>query len=250
MGTRATTREMLRHVVVRLNGQRLLEWRRTGRPALRPHLTEDERGRVFDTIYAESMWLAGRTAGSLSGLGSDPVATGVIRKRLGDVLTMLEAQSLVDIGCGDFNWMQYALPEEFDYFGIDVAASVIERNNSRFASAAVRFQVLDAVDSAIPSGDVVLCRDVMYHLNLQDAVSLLRNASSSTARYLIATSDDQSLFNADIRTGDYRPLNLRRRPFNLPQPEMRFSDDAIVPTRYLGVWPMRTVADCVAGAAG
>jgi hypothetical protein len=57
------------------------------------------------------------------------------------------------------------------------------------------------------------------------------------------------LFNSDIRTGDFRMLNLRRRPFGLPPPLLSVPDDRVTPCRTLGVWRTDAIADVLGVAA-
>jgi hypothetical protein len=59
---------------------------------------------------------------------------------------------------------------------------------------------------------------------------------SSGARYLLATTDFDVEINADIRSGDFRPLNLRKKPFCFPEPLMQISEDGVSKHRKLGVW--------------
>lgn len=115
-----------------------------------------------------------------------------------------------------------------EYFGVDVVQSVMSANEDNYGSATRNLYCLDAVDDALPKADVVLCGEILFHLSFADAKDLLNNVKRSGARYLMATSDACTAFNANVRTGDYRPLNLQRRPFRFPRPKVWRQDDAMV----------------------
>jgi len=125
-----------------------------------------------------------------------------------------------------------------EYIGVDVVPSVISANEDAFGSEMRTFHCIDAVDDVLPRADAVLCREVLFHLSFLDIERLVNNVRRSGARYLIATSDTCTAFNSDIRTGDYRPLNMRRRPFRFPRPQAWLPDEARVIGRGLGAWSL------------
>jgi hypothetical protein len=123
-----------------------------------------------------------------------------------------------------------------EYVGIDIVASVIENNNARFQSPKRRFITLDAVAEQLPRCQAILCREVIFHLSFSDSRNLLKNMLSSGASYLLATTDSDVETNADVRSGDFRSLNLCKKPFCFPEPLMQISDDGVSKHRKLGVW--------------
>ena len=104
------------------------------------------------------------------------VCLGLVRHRsrrlslLCDLLFLREVgcRKLVDIGCGDFNWMRN-VEGDFDYLGIDVVPQVIDANNVKYANDRRRFVRMDATRSAISPGEVALCREVLFHLSFRMA---------------------------------------------------------------------------------
>jgi hypothetical protein len=202
------------------------------------HLTTPGHGlaEVFSTIYRTGAWVEAADQDSLSGLGSTSAATRQLRGALAQTLRELDCRVLVDVGCGDFNWMR-EVEASWDYVGVDVVETVVARNAQLYGNARRRFVALDATREALPQGDVVLCREVLFHLSLASGLRVLRNIKASGARYLVATSDMDLWFNADIRDGDHRRLNLRMAPFRLPPPSRALADDSVSAGRVLGVWP-------------
>ena len=113
-----------------------------------------------------------RTAqASKSGLGSEETSTIASSLSFPRLLHSLHCKVLLDVGCGDWNWMKNVqLP--CGYIGIDIVPEVIEAN-LRHKCPRVEFCVVDAVNSALPDADVALCREILFHLSFQDAQSAL-----------------------------------------------------------------------------
>ncbi len=187
----------------------------------------------FKEIYDRGLWVRAEGQESLSGTGSSRTATAGLITSLMSGMRSLGCKTLLDVGCGDWNWMQHEkLP--VDYIGVDVVESVIARNQ-QFSGPRVRFEVCNAISQPVPAAHMALCREVLFHLSFADARLVLMNISRS-ARFLCATTDVDIRFNSDIPTGDFRPLNLLIPPFRLPKPQALIPDRAVRPGRFLGVW--------------
>ena len=164
---------------------------------------------------------------------NDTGSVGRWPRRQTALLRRLGCETLLDVGCGDWNWMrEVSLP--CDYVGIDIVPEVIEANR-RYERAGVEFVVGDAIEGPLPEADVALCREVLFHLSFHDGLAVLANIRA-TARWLLATSDTAIWFNSDIETGDYRRINLERAPYRLPRPHAVISDDGVCRGRVLALW--------------
>jgi hypothetical protein len=128
-----------------------------------------------------------------------------------------------------------------DYVGIDVVPEVIEANR-RFERPGVRFAVADAVTGPLPEADVVLCREVLFHLSFRDGLAALRNMRVC-APWLLVTTDTTIWFNSDVPSGDFRRINLQRAPYRLPAPHRTIPDKAVIPGRVLGLWRSKDLRD-------
>lgn len=164
-----------------------------------------------------------------------------MRDALPALLDELGAEVMLDVGCGDLTWMR-ATQIRQQYIGVDIVPAVIEANRLHFASERRRWELCDAVEAELPDADVVFCREMLFHLGFADAMAVLRNVLSKPRRWLILTTNSSTLFNSDIQSGDYRPLNLERAPFRLPPPQGLISDDRVAAGRRLGVWRAADVA--------
>jgi 2-polyprenyl-3-methyl-5-hydroxy-6-metoxy-1,4-benzoquinol methylase len=148
-------------------------------------------------------------------------------------LKALGIRSLLDIACGDFNWLSEVDLSGIDYIGWDDDPDNLEAALMRETNAAsVVFQLADAVAAKMPQVDLILCREFLQHLPNDQVRKVLDNTIESGARYLLATSHNNNV-NPDIqRPGDFRELNLTLPPFDLPKPGWSIPDRGYI----LGLW--------------
>ncbi|MGD0200323.1 MAG: class I SAM-dependent methyltransferase [Bryobacteraceae bacterium] len=194
---------------------------------------------VFARIFRENRWGGSE---SVSGRGSDLENTEVLRQALGGLVRRLSVQSLLDIPCGDCNWIMHSqVPDSLSYLGADIVPELISSNIARWNRPNVSFQVIDLVSSRLPRADLVLVRDCLVHLMLADGLRALRNVCTSGSRYLLTTTYPNTASNPDVPTGWWRPLNLERPPFSLPRPvfllnEQYTGDEGRYADKSLGLW--------------
>jgi len=127
------------------------------------------------------------------------------------------------------------------YVGADVMPSLIEELNKTFAATGREFWTLDATSDQLPQVDMIFCRDCLVHFSFEDAQKTLANFRRSASRYFVGTTFPDRQRNIDIRTGEWRPLNLCAAPFDLPPPirlinEGCTEDDLKFTDKSLGVW--------------
>lgn len=228
-----SAKEVVRHFGLKLGVGRLLRRRRRDRGLVTAHLDPAMAVDRFREAYASRAWISSKGQLSLSGLGSEASAARPIVEGLPALLVRLGCETLLDVGCGDWNWMrEVRLP--CDYVGIDIVPEMIEANR-RFERAGVEFKVGDAIEGPLPKADVVLCREVLFHLSFGDGMAALTNIRAA-GRWLLATSDTAIWFNSDIATGDFRRINLQRAPYRLPRPSVVIRDEGVCPGRVLALW--------------
>lgn len=172
-----------------------------------------------------------------SGVGSDLEATRVVSAALPCIIESLSIQSMLDIPCGDFVWMQHVDIGAATYIGADIIRELIlsleklNRTNTR------RFMVLDIVDDDLPQANLIMCRDCLVHLSYRLIRKAVRNIRRSQSTYLLTTTFTEHS-NSDIVTGNWRPLNLCRPPFNFPAPIQLINEGHPPPygDKSLGLW--------------
>jgi len=208
------------------------------------HLLEATRSERFSKIYEKGVWLNERVSGALSGSGSEFENTTKIREKLPQIISLLNIKTLLDIGCGDWTWMRHVeIP--CNYIGVDIVPSVIEKNISEFSNPGRSFKVLDAVDDELPYCDAILAREVIFHLSFADTRSMIKNILLSNAKFLFVTTDPNVEINTDIRSGDFRMLNLNLKPFCFPPPFLTMQDDGVCAQRLIGIWKIEDLQNVV-----
>src|SRR5271163_2602257 len=135
---RQSIKEVIRHGLFRCGLTEVLDSLRRWRGKTVAHLRKRDAAEIFSSIYADRVWVMHKDQHSLSGAGSTQLATGELVVRLSEFLKDVDCQRLVDVGCGDFNWMRN-VEGDFDYLGIDVVAQVIETNNATYGTDRRRF---------------------------------------------------------------------------------------------------------------
>lgn len=173
------------------------------------------RDRIFELIYIHFLWGQGE---SPSGQGSYLEATRSLRVALPSLLDRYQIKSMVDAGCGDFNWMKIMDPGNFldTYYGIDIVPSMIEENRAVHSKPNVTFLTMDLVTAVPPKADLIFSRHLLQHLTFADCDAVLKNFKASGAKYLLATSvPDVKVHEEVLVTGAFRKINLEIAPFHL-----------------------------------
>jgi hypothetical protein len=190
---------------------------------------------VFTEIYVKQKW---GNEESVSGPGSKLARTKTLRLVLPPLLEQIKCDTLLDIPCGDFNWMK-TLDLEVTYKGADIVEALVQSNQILYRNDKISFQHLDLLHDSLPKADVVLCRDCFVHFSFHHIFKALHNIRASGAKYLLTSTFTQRARNHDILTGEWRAINLQKPPFNFPAPLALIDETAAAPNYYdkhLGLW--------------
>jgi hypothetical protein len=201
-----------------------------------PDWVEGSLEERFTRIYRRRFWEA---AESVSGPGSSVGQAEQLISQLPLLFSMLGVQSLLDIPCGDFNWMRKVDLSGIDYTGSDIVRELIESNQSKYGAPKRRFLHLDMTRDELPTVDVIFCRDGLVHLSYADIELALERFRASRSRYLLSTTFPDRDEAPDIKTGDWRPLNLQRQPLGFPEPELLINEgcpEKGYEAKSLGLW--------------
>ncbi len=202
----------------------------------------------FVRYAAKNRWDDGE---SVSGPGSTVEYTENIRKEIPALLEKLGVRSFFDAPCGDYNWFRLVeLPDGVSYLGGEIVPALVESNTKSFAADGVAFTEFDIINDALPTVDLWMCRDVLFHFSYQDAFSVLRSLFASDVRYFLTTTHPECEANRDIRTGSFRQINLLKPPFSFPEPLSTMADWVEgFPVRELGLWDVAALKEHLASNA-
>ena len=196
---------------------------------------------AFRLIYQSNHWGASERSGA--GAAFDQAAT--VLSQLEAIVQELDVRTMLDVPCGDFAWMRH-LRADVRYIGGDVLPELVDANERQFGGPTRRFMTIDILQDELPAADLLLCRDCLVHFSFDDIRAALRNIARSDCQWLLTTTFPECDRNDDIVTGDWRPLNLERPPFNLPPPDRMINERCTeggntFADKSLGLWRLDSV---------
>lgn len=192
------------------------------------------RKEIYTNIYTSNYW---NSQESVSGGGSELVTTENIRKELPVLFEKFNITSVLDIPCGDFNWMRFVIKPSICYLGADIVNELIESNTIQYGiKDHIKFTVLDIVEDTLPKVDLIIVKDLFIHFSIADIQKSIENIKKSSSTYVLITNGtDLVKENKEIQTGGgYRGLNMNLAPFNFPEPI--FEVDTLVCNSKLSMW--------------
>jgi hypothetical protein len=203
-----------------------------------------DRAGVFREAFLSNLW----AGDSRSGPGSSGDQTATVAAALPPLCERLDVRDFLDVPCGDFSWMASADLRGASYVGADLVPEIVAACRQRYARSDRTFLELDLTASELPAADLMLCRDGLVHLSNDEILSALRNVARSQIRWLLTTTFPDEEQNIDISTGDWRPIDLTKPPFDLPRPAELINEgcteqDGAFSDKSLGLWPVSALAD-------
>lgn len=177
-----------------------------------------ELQKTFSTIYAEETWTDALLAMPRSGRGSLPEYSATVINHLRGLITSGKVSSIADVGCGDLAYIK-EIPEirrgDVHYLGLDIVPSLILEHQ------ALGWGTFDVADIAAPGfrvdADVIVVKDVLFHLSNEQVHQALENLRASRFDELLITSiDGADNFARAFDRWHYAPLDLTAPPFRLP----------------------------------
>lgn len=171
---------------------------------------------IFTEIYKTNHW---QSSESISGTGSVDEQTASLVNALDKLFSEMNITSVLDLPCGDFKWMQKVDLSGIDYVGADIVEELIKNNIEEYKEREnLKFEVLNLITDPLPKSDMIIVRDCLVHLSYEDIKNAINNIKASGSKYLLTTTFTNPRLNHDIVTGDWRALNLQKKPFNFSAP--------------------------------
>jgi SAM-dependent methyltransferase len=173
--------------------------------------------RAFTNIYKTEYWKHGKDVGG-AGTGSTADVTKTYRVFLETFMREKKIASVVDFGCGDWEFSRLIDWRDIRYTGIDVVKHVIEKNNEVYRSDRIQFMTVEGIHEDLPKGDLIVCKDVLQHLANEDILLFLKKVSKF--KHCLITNDLYNPFtilptNSDLqKRGGCRQIDLTLPPFN------------------------------------
>ena len=215
---------------------------------------------VFTNIYENFGF--GSTE-SRSGPGSTLEETKLLREKIKDLIKEKNIKSVVDIPCGDFHWMKEIVFNFESYIGGDIVEEAVKTNNEKYSNSKIKFINFDLINDEIPESDLLIVRDVIGHLPLDNGKKVIQNILNSKCKYLLSTTwakkindnwtkcnpSDVDRENEGVDYGRFYPVNLMSSPFNFPEADAYLEEDVRVDNfekgnrKVLALWDLQKVRD-------
>lgn len=180
--------------------------------------TTASRQAAFDEIYKAATWGTNADGVGNSGFGSKLQTTLLYRTFLAQMMKDLKVQSVVDAGCGDWEFSQAIDWTGIDYKGYDIVPAVIKHDKEKYGKPTIQFFNADIIETDLPPADLLISKHVLQHLPSADVQKFLTKQLPKY-KYIVLTDgvsrDTLSSTNPDIKPGQYRPLDLTQPPFNV-----------------------------------
>ena len=178
---------------------------------------------VFTQIYTKGLWGKNVKGKYYSGPGSDNEVTSPYITAVRAFIEKNKAQSVLDLGCGDFRVGAQLVNPNVYYTGIDVVKSLIDFNNQHYSNQTTRFIHANILKDTLPPADICIIRQVLQHLSNEQIQIILRRTRQY--RFLVITEQipkNAECYppNVDIHHGQYTRLDagsyvqLAHPPFN------------------------------------
>lgn len=171
----------------------------------------------FKFIYEAHLWTTGSGTGSLL-CNNMPYINF-----LENFIYENNIQTVLDFGCGDWQFSQSIRWGDIKYYGYDIVPRVIQVNQEKYGCGKYSFHLFDGDLDSLPKTDLLICKDVLQHwsnANIQEFLAILPDYSYSLLTNCTEIVDNHEamkggdyLQNEDIPNGDFRKLDLQKSPF-------------------------------------
>ncbi len=167
--------------------------------------------------FNDKIW-HGQQDESRSGAGSTLAFTERLRAQLPAFLEKHGVGTFLDAPCGDWNWMASVDLGDIHYIGGDIADAVVEEVRAAHGGPNRDFILLDITSDPLPKADMMMARDVLFHLKFWLRWKFLENFVASGTPLLLTTMHHIKANKKLGKNGGFTKFNPMAAPFNFPAP--------------------------------
>jgi hypothetical protein len=171
---------------------------------------------IFQNIYNNQVWNNKNPNVPLSGPGSSLENTKECSVLLNNVIYENNCGSVLDLGCGDLTWIsktEFFNDDNITYTGIDVVESLINSHSIKYPTKT--FYQRDLVSyNDISEVDVIIIRDVVFHLKNNEIISIFNNIKNKF-KYIAITSCKNNVNTDSFNIWRFSEKNINIEPFNV-----------------------------------
>lgn len=169
-----------------------------------------ESSEVFQEIYSKKLW-----GDNASGAGSREKEARPYIDRINSLIRSRGYTSAIDVGCGD--GFVGSLIDVRNYLGVDCCERLIANNQKKYPKLSyIPLDIYKDYD-IIPSGDILLCKDVLHHWPNEWVVNWLGKLIESKRWKMVALCIDRQQREdfQNCHLGGYRALSWSMYPLNV-----------------------------------
>jgi SAM-dependent methyltransferase len=176
--------------------------------------SKKELVQTFNGIYSRGDWAKDAAGKGTSGSGSTLDVTREYRAYIEEFIQKHKVKSVVDAGCGDWEFSSATNWNHARYLGVDISTDVIDRVKKKYEKDNVSFMVGDVTES-LPPADLLLCKDVLQHLPSALIIKFIKNNLKKGKYKWAIITNDLGGDNSDVKAGEYRLIDLSAPPFSV-----------------------------------
>ena len=191
---------------------------------------------IFKNIHSGGGW-----DGFSSGEGSLWQNTINLRTILPGILDCFKIKSLLDVRCGNFNWMKEVDLSNVSYIGGDVVSSIVE-NNKPYSRNNLKFMKINIIEDKLPESDLIIVKDCFIHFPILYVKESVKNIKKSNSKYILTTTtNEEKHCNKNIEFGSWTWLNLQKDPYNFPHPIIQIKEEEN--SKFISLWNINDLPD-------
>jgi glutaredoxin-related protein len=168
-------------------------------------MSENNKIKFFTDVYKNNLW-GGRD--SKSGTGSEGNFAEEKIILIQDIIKEYNIQSIIDIGCGDLNWMKIILEKtKINYTGIDLVESLLNDNKKKAPEHC--FEILDF--NKIYKADLLIIFDVFGHQLHNEVIEMINYINKLDVKYVLVTNriNNETLY-YNINKSRHEGINIEK----------------------------------------
>lgn len=171
---------------------------------------------TFEDIYNNKIWNDGHDNIPLSGPGSSLANSLKCSQLLDTFIYEHNCKSVLDLGCGDLNWItksHFFNDTSFEYTGVDVVSTLIHIHSKTYPNKT--FICKDLVKwNDIGFQSIIILRDVIFHLKNNEIRKIFRNIKHKFD-YLLITNCLNNTNTDFFDKWRFSQRNIHMAPFNI-----------------------------------
>lgn len=170
---------------------------------------------IFNDIYINEKWNNKIKNVPLSGPGSSIESAKNFLHFVDKFIKDNNIKNIIDIGCGDLTWISksdFFNNDNINYLGMDISEFIINKNKLKFPNKI--FCVNNAIEKFDNSCELIILRDVIFHLSNQNIIDIFTNIKNKF-KYICITNCRNEINTDNFDKWHFTQKNIFQNPFDI-----------------------------------